>query len=146
MVLVHDELSSLEGDLVWVSLEHLGGDGSLGIWVYFLRDPQIVDQDCEVAVIAVINHGNHCMWVNSVRVWENRSNNSWFPRSPSLDDPYTLSNFEALFDLVSFSLDLKWFLLVSHEVHEAILNVLNESLAVFELSLVHFDSVAYLDL
>jgi hypothetical protein len=63
-----------------------------------------------------------------------------------LDHPDSFSNFETLSDLEGFCFDLDRFVLFGHEMDIAILDVVDNALAVFELALEYFDPVSYLNL
>jgi hypothetical protein len=124
VVFVLDEFTNMVLLLVFVLLEIR----DLGDGVSFSLDSQIVDQDCQVAVVLVSVHRDHSVGVEALNILQELSNDSRFACSVALDDSDTFANFKAFPNNESFDSDWEPLLLVCHKGNKPIIDLSDKSI------------------
>ena len=119
---------------------------ALSTWVNLSSQSQVVDKYSKVTMAAILHHGDGGMWVKPFGVSHDPCDDASFSSSVALDHSYSLSDLETLPDLECLCFDLNRLVFFSHEMDIAILDVIDDSWAVFELAFEHLDSVSDLDL
>ena len=94
----------------------------------------------------VLDHRDSGMRVYTIRVTHDPCDDPSLASSVSLNYPHRLSNLEALSHLECLGSHLHRFVLFGHKVNIPILDMLDDSFAVLELSLKHLDPITDLDL
>lgn len=94
----------------------------------------------------ILDHCDDCVRIKTVLIAHNFSDDSLFPSSVALDDSHRLTDLEAFSDMESLGFDLDRFRVLCQKVNVAIMDLLDHSVAVFELTLGNFDTISNLNL
>jgi len=120
----------------------------LSRWINLSANPQVIDAHRKTASVSIVSHGQLCMGVLSICVFNQDVDDALLPSSAPLNNSDAFANIEALPHVVGANSDLEGLRSFGQQFYESVRDVLNEASTVFELSVGDFDSIAalYLEL